>query len=460
MTRLRARWALVALPAVAVAVTGIVLAGGGDQPERERLPAPRAAVGGLSDLVRTISIDGLVEHLRAFERIASANGGTRAAGTPGDRASVEYVSGRLREAGWTVSEEGVGFPFYEERSEPSLSAGGGEVDVETLRYSAGRTVAARTQRAGDGCERSDYADFVRGRVALVVRGGCFLRQIVLTAQRAGAAAAVIYYPGRPGRPPSGTLIRPGAQIPGVIVSGRDGDALARVLPRVRLRVDATSERRHTRNVIAELGRGPLVAMAGGHLDSVSEGPGINDNASGVAVLLELAEALGRTQRKPRGRVRLAFWGAEELGLHGSRRHVRTMPAGERRSLRGYLNLDMVASGNGGRFLYGGQGGRTGVAARAVRRVLRARGVPVKGAGLSGASDHEPFARRGVPVIGVYSGSDEIKSRSDRRAWGGRAGRPYDPCYHRACDRLARIDRRTFAQLADAAAAALWTLAYP
>jgi hypothetical protein len=457
MRRPRARWALVALPAAAVAA-GIVLAAGSDEPERP--PAPRAAVGRLADLVRTISIDGLVEHLRAFERIAGANGGTRAAGTPGDRASVEYVSERLREAGWAVGEESVAFPFYEERSRPRLSAGGREVDVETLRYSAGGTVAARTQRAGDGCQRSDYADFVRGRVALVVRGGCFLRRIVLTAQSAGASAAVIYYASRPGKPLSGTLIRPGAQIPGVIVSGRDGDALARGLPRVRLRVDATSERRRARNVVAELGDGPLVAMAGGHLDSVSEGAGINDNGSGMAVLLELAEALARAQRKPRGRLRLAFWGAEELGLHGSRRHVRTMPAAERRSLRGYLNLDVLASGNGGRFLYGGQRGRAGVAARAVRRVLRARGAPVKVRDLSGASDHAPFAQRGVPVIGVYSGSDEIKTRSDRRAWGGRAGRSFDPCYHRACDRLARIDRRTFAQLADAAAAAFWTLAFP
>jgi Zn-dependent M28 family amino/carboxypeptidase len=450
---------MAATVAVAAVAAGVVAAGG-DEPEQG---SPTSVSTALSldtgaDLARAVRLEGLVDHLQELERIAAANDGTRAAGTPGDRASVEYVSQRLAEAGWSVSQEGLSFPYYDERAQPRLSVEGGRIDVETLEYSAGGRVEARTQRAGDGCQASDYSGFVAGRVALVERGGCYLRRIVLTAQRAGAVAAVIYYADRRGKPPSGTLIRPGARIPGVLVRSGAGNALARRLPRVRLTVDAVSERRRTSNVIAELGSGPLVAVAGGHLDSVAEGAGINDNGSGISFLLELAEALGRAERKQFGRVRLAFWAAEEVGLYGSRHHVRRLEASERNSVRGYLNLDMVASGNGGRFVYGGRRGRTQAAARAASRVLRARGRPLKRADLSGASDHAPFVKAGVPVLGIYSGADEVKTRSERGAWGGRASRAFDPCYHRACDRLARIDRRTFSQLADAAAVAFWTLA--
>ena len=456
MGGIRARWPIVAVVVLAGAAGAVVASGGDD--EREGPVAPRIGLASGADLARAVSLEGLVDHLRRLERIASANGGTRAAGTPGYRASVDYVSGRLREAGWSVSRERLGFPYYNESGKPRLSAGGRRIEAETLEYSAGATVDARLQPVGDGCERADYSSFARGRVALVARGGCYLRRIVLTAQRAGAAAAILYYASRPGKPPSGTLIRPGARIPGVIVWGRDGAGLARRLPRVRLKVDAVSERKPTSNVIAELGSGPLAAIAGAHLDSVGEGPGINDNGSGVATLLELAEALGRAERPPRGRLRLAFWGAEELGLHGSRHHARGLSASDRRSARGYLNLDMVASGNGGRFVYGGRRGRTLQAARAVRRLLRARGEILRRADLSRASDHGPFVQAGIPVIGLSSGADEVKTRAEQRAWGGHASRAFDPCYHRACDRLARTDRRTFSQLADAAAVAFWTLA--
>ena len=88
----------------------------------------------------------------------------------------------------------------------------------------------------------------------------------------------------------------------------------------RLVVDTVAENATTRNVIAERPGSPRrVAMLGAHLDSVDEGPGINDNGSGVAVTLALAERL----RGRRG-LRFGFWGAEELGLYGSRRYVASL----------------------------------------------------------------------------------------------------------------------------------------
>ena len=58
-----------------------------------------------------------------------------------------------------------------------------------------------------------------------------------------------------------------------------------------------------------------VVMAGAHLDSVQAGPGINDNGSGSAALLEVAEQIAKL--KPQNTLRFAWWGAEESGLIGS-----------------------------------------------------------------------------------------------------------------------------------------------
>jgi aminopeptidase S len=185
-------------------------------------------------------------------------------------------------------------------------------------------------------------------------------------------------------------------------------------------------------------------MLGAHLDSVREGPGLNDNGSGVAAALALAERL----RERRG-LRFGFWGAEELGLHGSRRYVAALRPAERRRIAGYVNLDMVGSPNAVRYVYGD--GRTRAA---LERALRARRLRFEATSVGGASDHAPFARAGISVGGLYSGGDERKTARQARAYGGRAGRALDPCYHRRCDTLERVDRRGLVELADAAGRAL------
>ncbi len=167
-----------------------------------------------------------------------------------------------------------------------------------------------------------------------------------------------------------------------------------------------AENRHTRNVIAEQpGRARRVAMVGAHLDSVREGPGINDNGSGVAVTLALAERL----RNQRG-LRFGFWGAEELGLYGSRRYVASLSAAERRRITGYLNLDMLGSPNAVRYLYG-----AGRVRDALVKALRARKLRYETINIGGSSDHAPFADAGISAAGLYSGSEERKTAREARA---------------------------------------------
>ena len=90
-----------------------------------------------------------------------------------------------------------------------------------------------------------------------------------------------------------------------------------------------------------------VLMTGAHLDSVTAGPGINDNGSGSAAILEVALAVAATGYQPGKHLRFGWWGAEELGLRGSRFYVNALPATERAKITGYLNLDMVGSPNPG-----------------------------------------------------------------------------------------------------------------
>ena len=210
----------------------------------------------------------------------------------------------------------------------------------------------------------------------------------------------------------------------------------------------------TRSIIAELpGSEPgLVVMLGAHLDSVIDGPGGNDNASGVAALLEIARALGTSH--PRATIRLAFWTAEELGVHGSTHYVVGLTDPEREGILVYLNADMIASPNGFAGVYDSSSPPSSPAVRdlLVAAVERAGGTAVK-VDVGGGSDHLPFDQAGITTGGVFSGIEPV-SDAWAAASGATAGLPADPCYHQACDDGSDLDvdvaRILTAALADVA----------
>jgi Zn-dependent M28 family amino/carboxypeptidase len=416
--------------------------------------------------------EGAFRHLRALQDIASANGGNRAAGTPGYDRSAEYVAERLKEAGYVVRFEEFEFPFFEDRAPPVLvmTRPDGEAAgaVRTLTNSGSGDVTARLRAVNlqlgaeppaastSGCEATDFEGFERGAVALIRRGTCPFQTKVEHAVAAGAVGAVIMNEGTNGRTDvfSG-LLSNAAAIPVVGVSferGRALDMASRDMASrggggatVHLAVDTVAGKRATRNVLAETGSpgsGPLIVV-GAHLDSVPEGPGINDNGSGSAAVLEAALQLAREPAQLRGRVRFAFWGAEERGLVGSRHHVGALSEDERRNIAVYINLDMVGSPNFGRYVQGPSGdGLAGVARRELLADFRERALPFeeRTGGRFGGTDDAPFAQKGIPTVGLYTGAGGPKSEAQASVFGGAAGRPYDPCYHQACDTIANINR--------------------
>jgi aminopeptidase S len=211
-----------------------------------------------------------------------------------------------------------------------------------------------------------------------------------------------------------------------------------------------------------------ILMTGAHLDSVSAGPGINDNGSGSAAILEVALAVARTGFAPAKHLRFAWWGAEELGLRGSRFYVTNLPAAEQAKIKAYYNFDMVASPNPGYFVYDGDnsdgtGAGPGPAGSAeLERVLQAYftsvDVPTEGTDFDGRSDYGPFISAGIAAGGTFTGAERTKSAAQAAKWGGSSGVAFDRCYHRACDTAANIDDVALDRNADAIAYAVWTVA--
>lgn len=365
-----------------------------------------------------ITAAGLGEHLDALQRIADDHDGTRAAGTPGERATADYVAERLRGAGYRVRTQEVAVPRFRERSAPRLTAGERRYTVRTLQFSGAGDVEGRVRAVAIGCTAAAFAALRRDEVALIQRGTCPFRQKALAAERAGAAAVLV----ADTRPVRGSLQRPGVRIP-VVAVGEDGARLAG--DPVRVTVDAESSSHRSPSVIAETGPADAarVVMTGAHLDSVPEGPGLNDNGSGVAAALEIAEGLsGRGLA-----LRFAFWGAEEIGLVGSTRYVESLSRAERDRIAAYVNLDMVGSPGARPAVYDGD-------ARIAAALRRQLGEDAPSDDLGDSSDHAPFARAGIPVGGLFTGLDD--------------------CYHERCDTLGNVDRAVLTTSARAARGAV------
>jgi Zn-dependent M28 family amino/carboxypeptidase len=405
------------LPIVALAVLAAAQAG-----------ASNPGQGGPGTrLANALDFDRIRADLAAFQRIADANGGTRAAGTPGYAASVRYVRGQLARAGYRARVLSFPFVAYWETVERArqLAPESRSLRVEAIDYSPSTPpggVRGRVVAVDDGCEAGDYPD-VRGDIVLARRGACF---IALKARNAGAAGAIalIVFNVEPG-PLDATLGLPGAAaIPVVAVEGSIAESLqAGENVAVELTVRTRTRRTTSQNVVVDARPAPRsVLLAGAHLDSVIAGPGINDNGTGVAVLLEIARSLRRLPQTPA--VRLAFWGAEEFGLIGSSAYARSADLDW---IAAYLNFDMLGSRTNHRvrLVYAGP------FAAPWLEYFERRGLRASSTDLSGRSDHAPFAQAGIPIGGLFAGIDR--------------------CYHARCDRLASVDFALLRELAAAAA---------
>ncbi|GLB66538.1 hypothetical protein AHIS1636_09770 [Arthrobacter mangrovi] len=211
------------------------------------------------------------------------------------------------------------------------------------------------------------------------------------------------------------------------------------------------------NILAETGSGSgSVLLLGAHLDSVEEGPGLNDNGSGVAAVLEVALRLAEEGAVPRERIRFAFWGGEEDGMHGSEHYVEELSRQEAAAHVAYLNVDVVGSPNAVAFVYDGDGSDSeeagpegsGTIEQVLRDILRTEGVEALPFGFIEDSDYDAFVKGGIPAGGLFTGDGGTKSEAEARTFGGQAGLQYDECYHRACDTIGNVDMAVLEQMTE------------
>jgi Zn-dependent M28 family amino/carboxypeptidase len=429
-------------------------------------------------LLECLTADGAYRHLEAFQAIADAHGGIRTSGTPGYDASVDYVVEQMEAAGYDVTVQPFEFQAFIELTPAVLEQISppptGPIVNNIFSYSgAGDVTAAVTALppapadATPGCEASDFAGFPAGNIALIQRGACTFALKATNAYNAGASGVVIYN-NQPGVI-NGTLGNDFTLDIGVTaVTQAVGEQLAATPGLVlRLKTDTFRGMAETYNVFAETPGGDPnnVVMVGAHLDSVDKGPGIHDNGSGSAALLEVAELMRKVQVE--NKVRFAWWGAEEFGLVGSDYYVYNLSDAERAQIALYLNFDMIASPNYVRFVYDGDGSAFGLAGpmgsaqieELYEDFYASRGLAWEPTQISFRSDYAAFFDFGIPFGGLFTGAEGIKTPEQEAIYGGTAGIAYDPCYHLACDTIDNINMEVFDVNLDAVAFTTMTYAY-
>ncbi len=365
--------------------------------------------------------------------------GPRPAGSPAYVHATEYVTEQFQRLGYRVEQQAFSFQFFDEADAPVLTVVAPvalPLHPVTMLYSTATSkdgVEAELVDVGLGREEDLRGKRLDGKVALAGRGQVRFAEKANHAAGAGASAIIIVN-NQPGPAKTGTLLEP-SRIPVVMVPYDEGLRLGAWLAagpvRVRLVVRTVTEQRMSASVIAiKPGTSSLpdVVVVGAHLDSVPLSPGANDNASGVAAVLEVARLLADV---PTARtIHFVAFGAEELGLIGSRHYV----ASRTLAIAGMVNLDMV--GYGSLLLVSnsaGSGGLLDVAEQVARRVE----IPVRRQSI-GSSDHESFEAAGVPVVFIHTGDDNA--------------------YHTPQDVYARINPQLLGQAASLAAAIVMEIA--
>jgi Zn-dependent M28 family amino/carboxypeptidase len=450
-------------------------------------------------LLECVTVAGVREHQAALQKIADNSSDpvypdTRAAGTDGYDDSVDYVAGLLRDAGYDVTLDPVEITFHFPAELRQLTPVAAAYETGVFTGSGSGTVEKGTvvpvdinltppRASTSGCEAADFAGYDwsgNADIALIQRGTCFFGDKAYNAELAGAEAVIIFNQGN--TPDREALIvgdassRTGVEgpvthgIPVVGASFADGAALAAPGSTAFVKV-LPSETRTDYNVIADLpGKNTdNVVMAGAHLDSVIEGPGINDNGSGSAAILETALMLAN--HKPENTLRFAWWAAEEQGLVGSADYVAGLSQAERDRIALYTNYDMVGSPNYIFMVYDAdestfeapEGVPIPAGSAAIEDLYESYytlvGEPYDDTEFSGRSDYEAFIQAGIPSSGLFTGAEVVKTEEQEDIWGGAAGEQFDPCYHEACDTYENNDDHALDVNSDLIAFSTLTFAY-
>lgn len=398
------------------------------------------------ELADAVSGADALAHLHELQLVADAHGGNRAPGTAGFAASVAYATDVLAAAGYQATTQDVPYTRFVVTAERTRLTGSAWCprtllmdDSPPLRDAVAPLIVV----TGTEQVRDVNLD-LRGAVALLARiPGGYAKQVI-AASEAGAVAVLLYTD----TPCPANIYRLhwyGADpppIPVASISQEDARRLAATAAEapVELRLDwyGRSSSGVTHNVLAASGGGDNGrVVVGAHLDSVPEAPGINDNGSGVAAVLQTAVKLTHWKALVAHQVQFALWGAEELVNVGSSYYVSQLTDAERRATLLYLNAEMIGSPNYVLYVMQGEGTVT----TPFDIYFKARGITYEYIDAAAiGSDHHPFRDAGIPVGGLHCGSVGVKTAAEQRRYSGTAGQLHDLGYHQASDTVHNISR--------------------
>ncbi len=447
------------------------------------------------DLESRVTVAGVTAHLEALQSIAEANDGNRAIGTAGYEASGEYIEQVLTDAGYapvrqdfqatTQVIDAFSITLLGTTTDLEPPAEGEPAEPERIPMEGTTATPAEGIVGAEvsvpvtptGCDAAEWGGTdATGTVAVVSRGVCAFSEKSLAAAEAGAVAILVY--NNEDGPLSGTLGEQSPEfVPSVGITQSEGAAVLAALEAgdpvtVDLQLQETTTTVDTFNIIAETPTGDPtnVVMLGAHLDSVPEGPGINDNGSGSAAILETAVQLAASGPL-NNQVRFAWWGAEEVGLVGSTHYVEDLAENDPvvlDEIATYLNFDMVASPNYVISVYDADQSTyeapvevpegSIATEKALTDYFDASGQPWIDTAFDARSDYDAFITYGVPASGLFTGADDVKTEEEVALFGGTAGITHDPNYHSAADDITNVNPEALGIMVGAIASVTGSLA--
>ncbi|KAL2167497.1 hypothetical protein VTG60DRAFT_1191 [Thermothelomyces hinnuleus] len=451
-----------------VATLGVVSALGGQKPLTDTSlsqvpldgdgPNPKTLVTSEA-LQATISIDALFSRAKQLFKIAHLSEDeyghpTRVIGSKGHLGTLEYIYNSLVALG----------DYYVLSTQPFPAVTGTVfesrllIDLTVAESASPMSLTPPTKErqpvdgklvlvANEGCGAADYPSDLKGNIAFIKRGTCPFGTKSELAGRAGAVAAVVF--NNENGPLSGTLGTPSDDH--VATFGLSGSEAAPFVRRLEAGetveasayIDSEVKSIETTNIIAQTRDGDPenCVMLGGHSDSVTEGPGINDDGSGSLTLLEVATQL--TNFTVNNCVRFAWWSGEEEGLLGSDYYVSVLSPEENKRIRLFMDYDMLASPNFAYQVYDARNDVNPVGSQELRDLYVdwyiAHGLNYTFIPFDGRSDYDGFIKNGIPGGGVATGAEGIKTEEETAFFGGEAGVPYDVCYHAICDTISNLN---------------------
>jgi len=310
-----------------------------------------------------------------------------------------------------------------------------------------------------GCLEEDFQNFPSGNIALIERGNCSFYLKTTNAIQFGAVGVIVYNYADSTDVIRGTLGSP-VSIPAFGVTRITGLSLQTCDDVVvHMSYSAIPKTVITANLIAEsqIGDPNSVIVIGSHLDSVPDGPGINDNGSGSAANLQIALQFSASNLDIQNRVRFVWYGAEEEGLLGSEFYVSSLSESEKQNIALNLNYDMLGSPNYERGVLNGtqtpENVRIGCEklSRQFQTYFDSMNIRWTTIPVTGRSDYQPYIDAGIPASGIETGAEVIKDQQSRSIFGGLADTPFDPCYHSSCDTFDNINQQVLSEMTRASA---------